>query len=81
MNPLTTAYGADGKPSVYAWPEFINLEKKKILEMAKVIGQNEVNNYLLRGEKDPLLHIKEGKKIRIIQRDKNFFGGKMALRS
>lgn len=22
MNPLTTAYGADGKPTVYAWPEY-----------------------------------------------------------
>lgn len=22
MNPLTTAYGSDGKPTVYAWPEY-----------------------------------------------------------
>jgi len=22
MNPLTTAYGANGKPTIYAWPEY-----------------------------------------------------------
>ena len=66
---------------VYAWPEFISLKKKEILDMAKLIGQEEISNYLLRGEKDPHLHIKEGKKIRILQKDKNFFGGKKDLRS
>ena len=65
---------------VYAWPEFINLKKKEILEMAELIGQDEVNHYLFRGKKDPFMHIRDRKKIRIIQRDKNFFGGKRNLR-
>jgi hypothetical protein len=66
---------------VYAWPEFVNLKEKEILGMAELIGQDEVNNYIFRGKKDPHLHIKGRKKIRIIQRDKNFFGGKKDLRS
>jgi hypothetical protein len=66
---------------VYAWPEFIRISKEEILEMSKIIGHDETNNYLFRGKKDPHLHIREGKKIKIIQRDKNFFGGKSELRS
>jgi len=66
---------------VYAWPEFVRINRGEILQMPKTIGQEEIDNYLLRGEKDPHLHIKGGKKIRIIQKDKNFFGGKKDLRS
>jgi hypothetical protein len=66
---------------VYAWPEFVNLEKKKIIEMSKTIKQEEIDKYLSQGKKDPYLYIKERKKIRIIQRDKNLFGGKTDLRS
>ena len=66
---------------VYAWPEFVDLEEKDILRMSKDMEQEEINNYILRGKKDPLLHIRDRKKIRIIQRDKNFFGGKKNLRS
>ena len=66
---------------VYSWPEFTNLEEKEIIQIAKAMGPDEANNYILRGEKDPLRHIRDRKKIRIIQRDKNFFGGKKNLRS
>ena len=65
---------------VYSWPEFVNPDEKEILQMAKVMDQDEVDNYILRGEKDPFIHIRDRKKIRIIQRDKNFFGGKKNLR-
>ena len=66
---------------VYAWPEFVNPDKKEILQMSKTIKQEEIDKYLSQGEKDPYLHIKERKRTMIIQRDKNFFGGKIALRS
>ena len=66
---------------VYAWPEFISPSKGEILRMVKTVGQEEANNYLFRGEKDPHLHLRERKRVRIIQRDKTFFGGKMDLRS
>jgi len=66
---------------VYAWPEFIDLDEEEILKMAEFIGEDELNHYLFRGKKDPSMHIRDGEKIRIIQRDKNFFGGRTDLRS
>ena len=47
----------------------------------KELHKEEIDKYLSQGEKDPYLHIKERKRTMIIQRDKNFFGGKIALRS
>lgn len=65
---------------VYSWPEFAHINNENILSMISKIGIDETLPYISRGRKDPHSSIKEGKMIKIIQRDKNLFGGKTNLR-
>ena len=78
-------YLLDKNPKIlhptYAWPEFVFLTEEKIIKMMADIGIDECYAYFDREETDPYLDIKGGERIRIIQRDKNLFGGKNKLRN